>query len=79
VMTFARPARTYALRTVIGTIMVGDSTAVPLALDRVVPAGTYRVSIQIDYLAKLAAGGRPRSLKSTWKGALLVPKGSRRS
>ena len=77
VLTFARPARRYTLQTVVGTIIGGDSTVVPLALDRVVPAGTYRVSIQIIYQAKPAAEGSLRSLKTTWQGALPVPKGPR--
>ena len=79
VLTLTGRGRTYALRTVVGTIMGGDSTAVPLALDGVVPAGRYRVRIQISYQTKPVAGGPPRSLQSTWRGALLVPKGSGRS
>jgi hypothetical protein len=77
-LTLARPARTYTLRTGVGLIMGGDATAVPVALERVVPAGTYRVRIQVSYLATPSAGGPPRGLTSTWKGAVRVPNGAGR-
>jgi hypothetical protein len=73
VLSFAGTARTYTVRTGVGLIMGGEATAVPLALERVIPAGTYRVRIQIIYLANPVAGGPPRSLTSTWQGAVRVP------
>jgi hypothetical protein len=66
-------ARTVTLHPTISTILGGDATTIIVPLDQHMAPGTYRVSIQITYQARMDAGGQYQTLRRTWYRSAIVP------
>jgi Bacterial protein of unknown function (DUF916) len=74
-MTFTGPQMSYTQRAVIGALTAGDSTTIMLTLGRTIPPATYRLSIQITYLARLSNGAAAQPFRTQWTGTVTVPAG----
>jgi hypothetical protein len=74
-MTFTGPHTNYTQRPMIGAVTAGDSTALMFAVGRTLPPATYRLSIQITYLAHLSNGAAAQPFRTEWTGRVTVPAG----
>ena len=74
-MTLTGPHMSYTQRPLLGAVTAGDSTAVMFALGRTIPPATYRLSIQITYLAHLSNGAAAQPFRAQWTGRVTVPAG----
>jgi Bacterial protein of unknown function (DUF916) len=74
-MTFTGPHTTYTQRPLIGALTAGDSTIVMLAIGRTLPPATYKLSIQITYLAHLSNGAAAQPFRAQWTRTVTVPTG----
>jgi hypothetical protein len=74
-MTFTGPRTSYTQRPLIGAVTAGASTSVMFALDRTIPPATYRLSIQITYLAHLSNGAAAQPFRAQWTGTVSMPAG----
>jgi len=75
-LTLTGAHKTYTLQPTMGMLIGGDSTALRIPLDGVVPAGRYRVRAEIGYAAQALAGGSMRSYTTAWSDRLTVPSGA---
>jgi Bacterial protein of unknown function (DUF916) len=74
-MTFTGPHTTYTQRPLIGALTASAPTTVMLTLGRTIPPATYRLSIQITYLAHLSNGAAAQPFRAQWTGTVTVPTG----
>src|SRR2546423_7510747 len=74
-MTFTGSHTTYTQRQSIGAVTVGASSTVMLAVGRTMPPATYRLSIQITYLAQLSNGAAAQPFRAAWTATVTVPAG----
>src|SRR5205085_8562486 len=74
-MTFTGPHMSYTQRPVIGALTAGDSTTITLAIGRTIPPATYRLRMQITYLAHLSNGAAAQPFHAEWTGTVTVPAG----
>jgi hypothetical protein len=74
-MTLTGPHMSYTQRPLIGAVTAGDSTAVTIALDRAIPPASYRLRIQITYLAHLSNGAAAQQFRAQWTGTVSMPAG----
>jgi Bacterial protein of unknown function (DUF916) len=73
--TFTGPHMSYTQRPVIGALTAGDSTTIMLALGRTIPPATYRLRMQITYLAHLSNGAAAQPFHAEWTGPVTVAAG----
>jgi hypothetical protein len=74
-MTFTGPHTTYTQRLLIGALTAGAPTTVMFAIGRTIPPATYRLRMQITYLAHLSNGAAAQLFRAEWTGTVTVPAG----
>jgi hypothetical protein len=74
-MTFTGPHVSYTQRPLIGALTAGDSTTVVLAMGRTIPPATYRLRMQITYLAHLSNGAAAQPFRAEWTGTVSIAAG----
>jgi hypothetical protein len=74
-MTFTGPHTSYTQRPLIGALTAGAPTTVMLTLGSTIPPATYRLSMQITYLAHLSNGAAAQPFRAQWTGTVTVPAG----
>ena len=74
-LTLAGPRTTYTQRPLIGAVTAGASTTIMWAVAGARSPITYRLSIQITYLAHLSNGAAAQPFRVQWTGTVTVPAG----
>jgi hypothetical protein len=74
-MTLTGPHTTYTQRPLIGALTAGAPTTVLLAIGRTIPPATYRLRMQITYLAHLSNGAAAQPFRAEWTGTVTVAAG----
>ena len=74
-MTLTGPHTTYMQRPLIGALTAGARTTVLLAIGRTIPPATYRLRMQITYLAQLSNGAAAQPFRAEWTGTVTVAAG----
>ena len=71
-ITLVGTRQTYTLHPAIGAITAGAATTVTLPIGAALAPGTYRLSVDLAYNARIGAGVPSRQAHARWAGAIAV-------